>query len=83
MENGMMWFDNDPRKSLEVKVRQAAEYYRNKYGSIPNMCMVNPLSLANAGAQAADSIAIKPLRSVLPGHLWIGREESAALPSVL
>ena len=77
METGMMWFDNDPRKSLDVKVQQAADYYRKKYGSVPDLCLVNPLSLQNTGVPVGGNISIRPLRSVLPGHLWIGKEEKA------
>jgi hypothetical protein len=83
MNTGMMWFDNDPKKSLDVKVLQAADYYQHKYGRSPDMCMVNPGSLAKSESQAepllAGSIVIKPLRSVLPGHLWIGVDEKLSV----
>ncbi len=79
MDTGMMWFDNDPKKSLDVKIQQAADYYRQKYGRIPDLCMVNPGSLANLAPQSAPMVSgkvtIRPLRSVLPGHLWIGVDE--------
>ena len=31
METGMLWFDNDPKKSLNLKIQQAVDYYRNKF----------------------------------------------------
>ena len=32
MNVGMLWFDNDPRTALSVKVQRAADYYHQKYG---------------------------------------------------
>jgi hypothetical protein len=81
MNTGMLWFDNDPKTSLDVKVQQAAEYYQHKYGRKPDLCLVNPKSLQKSEPQAepllSGHILIQPLRSVLPGHLWIGVDEKA------
>lgn len=78
MNTGMMWFDNDPRTSLAEKVEKAADYFRSKYGRIPDMCMVHPSMLAENTFQAG-RVMVRPLRSVLPGHLWIGVEEKLPL----
>ena len=79
MDTGMMWFDNDPKKSLDVKIQQAADYYHRKYGRTPDLCLVNPGNLATNEPQispmVSGKVTIRPLRSVLPGHLWIGVEE--------
>jgi hypothetical protein len=79
MNTGMMWFDNDPKTSLDVKIQQAADYYRHKYGRTPDLCLVNPGMLEKTQSQAdsrqAGKILVRPLRSVLPGHLWIGVDE--------
>jgi hypothetical protein len=79
MNTGMMWFDNDPKTSLDVKIQKAADYYRQKYGCVPDICLVNPGMLDNTHPEPdtrhAGKILIYPLRSVLPGHLWIGVNE--------
>ena len=79
METGMLWFDNDPKKSLDLKIEQAVDYYRHKYGCSPDLCLVNPGNLLKNGAQSETTqtgrIIIRPFRSVLPGHLWIGMED--------
>jgi len=79
MNIGMLWFDNDPKTSLDTKVTQAADYYRRKYGRSPDLCLVNPGILEKAlpqpEARHAGAIIIRPLRSVMPGHLWIGNDE--------
>jgi hypothetical protein len=74
MKTGMMWFDNDPRRSLAEKVAKAADYFREKYQLAPNTCMVHPSMLAEHTFRAGN-VEVRPLRGVLPGHLWIGVEE--------
>jgi len=78
MFTGMMWFDNDPKTPLTEKVHQAADYYRNKYGRIPDLCLVNPKMLPESEAHEG-KIIIRSARSVLPGHLWIGVDEKLPL----
>ena len=84
METGMMWFDNDPKKPLDVKVQQAADYFKHKYGRAPDLCLVNPLSLDKnpvpVESLVVGRVVIRALRAVLPGHLWIGVDEG--LPAV-
>ena len=74
MNTGMLWFDNDPNTPLVGKIKKAADYYQKKYGRTPDMCMVNPIMLSEAQAPV-DKIEVRPLRTVLPGHLWIGVED--------
>jgi hypothetical protein len=79
MNTGMMWFDNDPKTTLDVKIQHAADYYRQKYGRTPDLCLVNPGMLDKTHPEPdprqAGRILIRPFRSVLPGHLWIGIDE--------
>jgi hypothetical protein len=70
----MLWYDNDPQTALKAKVKRAADYYRQKYGRLPDLCLVNPSMLAEPLA-AADKITVRSNRSILPGHLWIGEED--------
>jgi len=46
MNVGMLWFDNDPRTALTVKVARAADYYQKKYGLVPDLCLVHPSMLS-------------------------------------
>ncbi len=78
MNSGMLWYDNDPHTALAVKVARAADYYRQKYGHAPNVCLVNPAMLAEIRPDfpggRAGNVIIRPNRSILVGHLWIGNE---------
>jgi hypothetical protein len=77
MNVGMLWFDNDPRTALTAKIERAADYFRNKYGHIPDLCLVHPSMLAEPLTKAGQkfTLNVRPNRLVLPGHLWIGNEE--------
>jgi len=82
MNVGMLWFDNDSKSSLDVKVERAATYYRSKYGRSPSLCFVHPSMLPDTGATSKSDaqnrtyvtggIEIRSNRSVLPNHFWIG-----------
>jgi hypothetical protein len=79
MNVGMLWFDNDPHTELAAKVARAADYYRQKYGLTPNLCLVHPSMLGSSRPGPAEErlgkVAVRPNRAVLPGHLWIGNED--------
>lgn len=74
MQAGMLWFDNDPKTALAVKIERAAAYYRQKYGRAPDLCLVHPSMLAQERLEG--KITVRPYRPVLPGHLWLGVDES-------
>ena len=75
MQAGMLWFDNDKKTPLTAKVKKAADYYRKKYGRSPDLCMVNPSMIPEKKAESG-KIAIRPYQPILPGHLWIGIDDS-------
>ena len=68
---GMLWFDDDPKRSLAVKVARAAEHYRQKYGQAPNICYVHESALEHE-ATLQIPIKIVAVHDVLRHHLWIG-----------
>ena len=70
MNIGMLWFDNDAKADLTVKIRRASEYYQAKYGRKPNLCFVHPTMVNNPGQE--NGVEIRTTRSVLPNHFWLG-----------
>ncbi len=74
MKIGLLWYDNDPKADLALKIERAASYYSKKYGQVPNMCFVHPSMLPAGGTTGP--IELRSNRSVLPNHLWIGVAES-------
>jgi hypothetical protein len=78
MEIGMLWYDDDAKRKLDDKVARAVEYYRSKYGVPPTVCFVNPNLLAAEGApEIAAGVRLRPARTVLINHFWIGLDEAA------
>ncbi len=85
MNTGMLWFDNDPKAELALKIQRAADYYRKKYGEAPDLCFVHP-SMVGASpvpqgqeqsALQAGKIEVRTNRSILPHHFWIGIHSAA------
>jgi len=78
MEVGMLWYDNT-KKELSEKVARAVEYYTSKYGVAPTLCFVNPSMLRQA--EMVGSVQVRPARTVLANHFWLGVGEAPALSS--
>ncbi|MCX6056823.1 MAG: hypothetical protein NTW69_01550 [Chloroflexi bacterium] len=76
MHTGMLWFDNDPKTTLSVKIQKAMDYYNKKFGRIPDICLVHP-SMLDGGQKQFElgKLTIRPYQPVMPGHLWIGVED--------
>ncbi len=76
MHTGMLWFDNDPKTTLSVKIQKAMDYYNKKFGRIPDICLVHP-SMLDGGQKQFElgKLTIQPYQPVMPGHLWIGVED--------
>jgi hypothetical protein len=76
MLTGMLWFDNDPRATLSARIEKAMDYYRKKYGRMPELCLVHP-SMMEKNQKQLDigKLTVRPYKPVLPNHFWIGIEE--------
>lgn len=69
MNVGMLWLD-DSKRSIEEKVNRAVEYYREKYGRLPEICFVNKGMLANE--KQVGKVFVQPNHTILPHHFWLG-----------
>lgn len=76
MDIGMLWYD-DTKKELSEKVARAVEYYKSKYGAAPTLCFVNPSMLKEAELTESDGVQVRPARTVLVNHFWVGVGEAA------
>jgi hypothetical protein len=78
MQEGLLWFDADPKRDLTEKVARAADRYRAKFGRRPNLCYLNPAMLEN-GSLEVSGVRLVPAANVLKHHFWIGEEETTRL----
>jgi len=76
MKVGLLWFDDDPQRAIEEKVRRAAKRYREKFGRAANTCYVNPVSLQGDGPSKDEfrcgRVKVIATPKVLPHHFWLG-----------
>jgi hypothetical protein len=75
METGLLWFDDSPG-ALSERVRRAVEYYAQKFGRSPTLCLVNPAML-DKGDRPVAGIQVRAVRTVMPNHFFIGEEHKA------
>jgi hypothetical protein len=71
MDIGMLWYDDDHKRSLGEKVARAVEHYKTKYGVVPTVCYVNPTTLKD-GPETSAGVQIRKARDVMADHFWIG-----------
>ena len=80
MRVGLLWFDDDPRKEVSLKVKEAAERYFEKFGRWPNICYVSPAVLPlprDAEGVHPDSLRVLSSPLVLPDHFWVGERHQS------
>jgi hypothetical protein len=89
MHTAMLWFDNS-KTDLRIKIEAAVDHYIRKYGRSPDLVLVHPVLVLQdvpaAHAYKAEpveldfpgkaKVTVRPYRPVLPGHLWIGIEDT-------
>jgi hypothetical protein len=47
---GLLWFDDDPRRPFSAKMAEAARRFSERTGWIPTACEAHPQTLAQRGA---------------------------------
>lgn len=75
MRVGWLWFDNDPGRTVEEKIRRAATRYQEKFGQAPNACYVHPQAIEAEEMRCGD-LRVVAARHVLPHHFWLGVERA-------
>ncbi len=71
MTVGLLWYDNDPKRSLEDKIEAGAQRYLAKFGRPPNTCYVHPASLGPERVQV-QGLTVLGSQHVLPHHFFLG-----------
>ncbi len=74
MQEGLLWFDNDPKRSLKEKIRRAASRYQDKFSQKPTICYINAADI-DPDLEKVSNIRLHSARNVLRHHLWIGVED--------
>lgn len=80
MHIGMLWYDNEPKVTLQKRIERAVDYYRRKYHQEPNLCLIGrgfESEQLKAKLTCIGDLHIRVFDPVLPSHLWIGIEDGA------
>ena len=72
IQEGLLWFDDDPARATGDKIARAAQRYQQKYGHRPDVCYVHPAHLKEGDLGLLEEIKVLPAKSVLPYHFWLG-----------
>lgn len=72
---GMLWFDGDETVPLAARLERAVNYYREKYGVEPNLCLVHPRTVGDDVPRRCGAVQVEASEQVLPEHLWLGVAE--------
>ena len=71
MKEGLLWFDNDPRRKLVDKISRAATRYQMRFGRKPTICYLNVADL-NGQSDEIKDIRLQAVSNVLRHHFWVG-----------
>ena len=52
-------------------MQRAVDYYRQKYGAAPDLCLVNTATFAEE-EKSVGPVKVQRTRTVLPHHFWVG-----------
>lgn len=83
LASGLLWFDDDSRRPVAVKVADAVARYRERLSHEPTVCYVNPSQAALPATPKASRDATPPVRlvpdaSVRPNYFLVADEERDA-----
>ncbi|MFQ5886790.1 MAG: hypothetical protein ACE5II_06110 [Anaerolineae bacterium] len=85
MRVGLLWFDDDPKKEVSLKAKEAAERYLEKFGRWPNVCYVSPVTLPlprdaeRIGIEGVhlDGLCVLSSPLILLDHFWVGESRQS------
>lgn len=83
MKTGMLFYDGSTKKTFSQKVTDAVVHYKKKYGTLPDLCVVNPNDWKEDQSQVTiedRTISVQPDHQVLKDCFFIGFEHSDELP---
>lgn len=65
----MMWFDDNPKKSVSDKVREGAAAYEQRFHHAPLVVCVSPTQ-----AIITTPLQVQPLPTIQKDNFWFGME---------
>jgi hypothetical protein len=76
IQEGLLWYDNDPQRKVVDKIQRAAERYRARLHRKPTVCYLNAKDL-DGELEEIDGLHIKAVTNILPHHFLVGVEQTS------
>lgn len=75
MRQGLLWFDNTPKKAINDKIYDAVKRYRKKYGVDTDMVYVNAMQISdvNLDDERLKGVTVKERIYTPLNYVWLGR----------
>ena len=69
-----VWYDDNPKKSVKAKIDEAISHYTQRYGTAPQVCLLNETTQSEdyAAIVAVSSLKILPAKHVRQNYFWMG-----------
>ncbi len=80
IQEGLLWFDDDPNRATSDKVARAVQRYEQKFGHSPDVCYVHPGQIQDRELSVG-AVRLVPAQVVLPHHFWLGVADKPAAPA--
>jgi len=77
---GMLWFDNDPKTTVEQKVAKALKHHVTRFGRDAEIIVMNLKNVEGVDLDQLSkscNVTIKVARYVTTQHMIVGFEEQA------
>lgn len=73
MKTGLLWYDDDPKLTLQKRIARACARYTQKWGQKPDWCYINPTQMLD-NVQKVSPVRVEARTNVLLNHYWVGKE---------
>jgi hypothetical protein len=69
----LMWYDDDRRKPVLHKIKEAMAAYEQRFRQQPNIVLINE----REHVEASLNVQLRPLPFIQPSHFYVGYEDAA------
>jgi len=73
MDSYIAWFDDDRKKTSDIKIQEAMAAYERRTGKRPNIVLINEQDQTTATL----GVRLRPFTYVRPSTFYVGFEEVA------
>lgn len=72
-----VWYDDNPKKTINTKIDEAVLRYKQKFGKNPNICKLNEKMEqlpGNLNGEKVAGVKVLTTKNIPQNYFWIGNE---------